>query len=49
MLDFVNQNGGVAEFYGPKNIKARPRYDYIEQFLFNQIDFDELKRKLGCI
>ena len=48
MVAFILANGGDAEFYSPKNIKARPKWDDVEMFLKNQIDYPELKRRLGC-
>jgi hypothetical protein len=48
MAAFIIANGGEATFYTPKNIKARPKWDDVEQFLKGEIDFNELKRRLGC-
>lgn len=48
MVSFIIANGGNAEFYSPKNIKARPNWDEVEMVLKDQIDFNELKRRLGC-
>ncbi|MEO9144145.1 MAG: hypothetical protein ABI237_01185 [Ginsengibacter sp.] len=48
MISFIKKNGGDATFYSQKEYKARPYWDQVEEYLKGNIDFPELKRRLGC-
>jgi hypothetical protein len=49
MIDFIIKNHGGADYYDVnRSIKARPNYDDVDDFLRGLIDFQELKRRLGC-
>lgn len=48
MIQFIQANGGSASFYSKKNTIARHRWSDMEDFLKGDIDFPELKRRLGC-
>lgn len=46
---FINQNGGQANFYTPKNPHARPDYNAVKDYLEGKISKDSLSIRLGCI
>lgn len=46
-IQFVKNNGGQAEFYSKKIIKARPQWNDVKKYLQGEFDFTELKRRLG--
>jgi hypothetical protein len=48
MVNFINQNGGQSSFYTEPYIKARPKWQDVEQFLRKEIDMVELKIRMGC-
>jgi hypothetical protein len=49
MVNFINTHGGTAnKFSGLSDFTARPNWSDVEQFLKKQIDYAELKRRLGC-
>lgn len=48
MMKFIQDNSGAATFYFNRNITARPRWSDVEDYLKGNIDFVELKRRLGC-
>ena len=48
MIEFINQNGGSASLGNPLNIKARIDFSDVEMFLRKDIDFANLKLRLGC-
>jgi hypothetical protein len=46
MIQFIIDNGGQSEKY--KQIKARPKWEDVKDYLLGNCDFAELKRRLGC-
>ncbi len=48
MIQFIQQNNGSATFYSNRNTTARPHWEDVEDYLKDNIDFRELKRRLGC-
>ena len=49
MITFINNNGGhAATFSGLPDYTARPDWTDVDLYLKKQIDFAELKRRLGC-
>lgn len=49
MITFINGNGGQAEIYRDlPELKARPNWNDVKDFLMKKIDMAELKRRLGC-
>jgi len=38
----------MSEFYSNHNSIARPKWKDVEKYLKGEIDFVELKRRLGC-
>lgn len=48
MAKFINDNTGTASFYSKAQIIARPKWDEVKEYLKGNIDFLELKRRLGC-
>jgi len=48
MIQFIQSSGGAASFYSNHNSIARPHWTDVEDYLEGNIDFVELKRRLGC-
>ncbi|MBK8711317.1 MAG: hypothetical protein IPL97_05540 [Niastella sp.] len=48
MIQFIQNNNGSATFYSSHNTIARPHWTDVEDYLKGDIDFMELKRRLGC-
>ncbi|NNU33811.1 hypothetical protein HK413_06035 [Mucilaginibacter sp. S1162] len=48
MINYINNHGGHAEFYGKKNYIARPNYNLVKDYLEGRISLAELKRRIGC-
>lgn len=48
MAQFIVDNGGHAEYYSNRSIKARPKWKEVDKFLMGQFDYLELKRRPGC-
>lgn len=48
MIQFIIDNGGDTELYGPPKIIDRPKYLQVESYLRGEINFTELKSLLGC-
>lgn len=47
MIQFIQNHGGLATFYSNHNTIARPKWSDVEEYLKGNIDFPELKRRLG--
>lgn len=48
MIKFIQDQHGVASFYSNHQTIARPKWNDVEDYLKGNIDFPELKRRLGC-
>ena len=48
MIQFIQNHNGNATFYSNHNTIARPHWSDVEEYLKGNIDFMELKRRLGC-
>ncbi|MFY7883721.1 MAG: hypothetical protein ACOVOV_02615 [Dolichospermum sp.] len=48
IISTFTQVGGEFKFYSNKNIKARPKWEFVEKFFKGDITFDELKKLNGC-
>lgn len=49
LLNFINSHGGSAnKFSGLPDLVVRPDWSDVEQYLKKQIDYQELRRRLGC-
>ena len=48
MIQFIQDHSGTASLYSSRNAIARPRWDDVEEYFKGNIDFPELKRRLGC-
>ncbi len=48
LIQFIHDNGGSASYYSNHNSIARPKWADVEEYLKGNIDFTELKRRLGC-
>lgn len=46
MISYINSNGGTAEFYSTKEIKARPKWNEAKRFLRSAMPFSTLKSLL---
>ncbi len=50
LADFINANGGQAAFYSQKNVKVRPKYELVREYLRSKYkDLNELRWKLECL
>lgn len=48
MIDFINNNGGAADYYPDKTYIKRPNWADIDLFLRDEIDYDDLLKLIGC-
>lgn len=48
MINYINANGGQAEYYLHKKIVARPKWEIVREYLNGNIELAELKHRIGC-
>lgn len=48
LKNFINQNGGTANYYNQRSYIARPYWEDVKDYLKGIISFQTLRQRLGC-